>query len=222
MAKTYSQYCPVAHALDLVGDRWTLLILRELSFKARRFSDIRDALPGIALNLLTDRLRELEADGLIERCELPPPAARTVYALTESGRDIRPVLTAMARFGATRLPPVGASTHVTPRAAYVGGLTAFHDPLSSAGIDEHYRIEIDGETFEVLASQGRLRQPAADSDPALTVVADARTLIAVRQGQTSFDDAVSGHRIKVQGPKRSLRNFCLVFSIPRPDGRRAA
>ena len=161
MTKTYAQFCPIARALDLVGDRWTLLIMRELSGSALRFSDIRDALPGIAPNLLTDRLRELEAENLIARNDLPPPAARTVYALTEGGREIRPVLAAMARFGATRLPPVDAATRVTPRAAYATGLTAYHQPLSCVEIDEHYRVEIDGEAFDVRASRGRLRQPDA-------------------------------------------------------------
>ena len=214
MPKTYAQFCPIARALDLVGDRWTLLILRELSRGARRFSDIRDALPGIALNLLTERLRDLEADGLIERSDIPPPAARTVYSLTEGGRDIRPVLAAMARFGASRLPLVDATTRVTPRAAFATGLTAFHQPLSCVEIDEHYRIEIDGDGFDVRASRGRLRQTQVGSKPDLTVIVDARTLVAVRQGQLAFDDAVFDQRIEIRGSKRSLRNFRRVFDIP--------
>ena len=92
--KSYEQYCTIATALDLIGDRWSLLILRELSFGDQRFTDLKAALPGVATNLLTDRLRSLEDDGLIERRELPAPAARTVYGLTRAGTRIRPVLQA--------------------------------------------------------------------------------------------------------------------------------
>src|SRR5258706_16403444 len=98
--RTYGQYCPIAAGLDLIGERWTLLPLRELSMGDRRFTDLRAALPGIAPNLLTERLRSLRAIGLITAVELPPPAARSVYSLTEGGRRIEPVLRSVARFGA--------------------------------------------------------------------------------------------------------------------------
>jgi DNA-binding HxlR family transcriptional regulator len=97
--RTYGQYCPVAAGLDLVGDRWTLLIVRELSMGDRRFTDLRAALKGIAPNLLTERLRSLQSMGLVSVVELPPPAARSVYRLTTEGRRIEPVLRSVARFG---------------------------------------------------------------------------------------------------------------------------
>src|SRR3954470_15891370 len=102
--KSYEQYCTIATALDLVGDRWTLLVLRELSFGEQRFTDLKAALPGIATNLLTERLRKLEDAGLVEQRELPAPAARSVYALTRDGVRIRPVLRAIAQFGLPYLP----------------------------------------------------------------------------------------------------------------------
>ena len=97
--RTYGQYCPIAAGLDLIGDRWTLLILRELSIANRRFTDLRSALTGIAPNLLTERLRSLQSMGLVAVVELPPPAARSVYSLTDEGRRIEPVLRSVARFG---------------------------------------------------------------------------------------------------------------------------
>jgi len=97
--RTYGQYCPIAAGLDVVGDRWTLLIIRELSMGDRRFTDLRAALAGIAPNLLTERLRSLQAMGLVSVVELPPPAARSVYSLTDDGHRIEPVLRSMARFG---------------------------------------------------------------------------------------------------------------------------
>src|SRR3954451_13470408 len=89
----YQQYCPIARALDVLGDRWTLLILRELTNAGdRRFTDLRRSLPGIAPGLLSDRLKALAEHGLVTTRELPPPAARTVYAITPRGREAAPVL----------------------------------------------------------------------------------------------------------------------------------
>lgn len=101
--RTYGQYCPIAAGLDLIGDRWTLLVLRELSMGDQRFTDLREALRGIAPNLLTERLRSLQSMGLITTAELPPPAARSIYRLTDEGRRIEPVLRSVARFGARYL-----------------------------------------------------------------------------------------------------------------------
>src|SRR6478752_1120430 len=97
--RTYAQYCPIAVGLDLLGDRWVLLICRELSIGDRRFTDLRRALTGIAPNLLSERLRALTGAGLVTCAELPPPAARSVYRLTDAGRAIVPVLRSLARFG---------------------------------------------------------------------------------------------------------------------------
>jgi DNA-binding HxlR family transcriptional regulator len=116
--RTYGQYCPIAAGLDLIGDRWTLLMLRELSMGDRRFTDLRAALPGIAPNLLTERLRSLQAIGLITAVELPPPAARSVYSLTEDGKRIEPVLRSVARFGAAYLSSEPTETVDAQRVAY--------------------------------------------------------------------------------------------------------
>jgi DNA-binding HxlR family transcriptional regulator len=99
--RSYAQYCAIAKALDVIGDRWTLLILRELMVRsACRFTDIRNGLPGIASNLLTERLRELENAGLVRREAAPAPVAATLYSLTVKGREVGPVLDALGSFGA--------------------------------------------------------------------------------------------------------------------------
>jgi DNA-binding HxlR family transcriptional regulator len=108
--KHYGQYCPVAHTLGLVGERWTLLVVRELMHGPKRYTDLAEQLPGIGTNVLAVRLKELETAGLVEKRKLPPPAASSVYALTARGRDLRPVLHELARFGARLMgpPPAGA------------------------------------------------------------------------------------------------------------------
>jgi DNA-binding HxlR family transcriptional regulator len=105
VSKRYDQYCPIACALGLVGERWTLLVVRELMHGPKRYTDLVDGLHGIGTNILAARLKELEAAGLVERRKLPPPAASTVYELTPTGRELRPVLHELARFGARLMGP---------------------------------------------------------------------------------------------------------------------
>jgi DNA-binding HxlR family transcriptional regulator len=105
VSKRYDQYCPIACALVLVGERWTLLVVRELMHGPKRYTDLVDGLHGIGTNILAARLKELEAAGLVERRKLPPPAASTVYELTPTGRELRPVLHELARFGARLMGP---------------------------------------------------------------------------------------------------------------------
>jgi DNA-binding HxlR family transcriptional regulator len=111
MSKSYAQYCPVAHALDQVGERWSLLIVRELLHGRKRYTDLGEALPGIGTNILAGRLRELEGAGVIAKRKLPPPTPVTVYELTEIGRGLHRVLHELARWGAQSLgpPPEGVA-----------------------------------------------------------------------------------------------------------------
>jgi DNA-binding HxlR family transcriptional regulator len=105
MAKRYEQYCPMAHALDLVGDRWALLVVRELMHGPRRYTDLVDGLPGIGTNILAARLRDLEQAEVVARRTLPPPAASKVYELTDYGRELRPAMRELALWGARSLGP---------------------------------------------------------------------------------------------------------------------
>jgi DNA-binding HxlR family transcriptional regulator len=107
MRRTYGQFCPVARSLDLLGERWTLLIVRELLIGPQRYSDLRDRLPGMWSNLLAQRLRDLDEAGLVQRRELPPPAARLVYELTDRGRALEPAVYELARWGLELLDEPG-------------------------------------------------------------------------------------------------------------------
>jgi DNA-binding HxlR family transcriptional regulator len=116
-ARSYGQYCPVAKTLELVGERWTLLIVRELLVGPQRFTDLSAALGGIPRNLLAERLRDLEAGGIVVKRDLPPPAARAVYELTGAGRDLLPVIGALAQWGLAHLPPAEPGEAVSPTLA---------------------------------------------------------------------------------------------------------
>ncbi len=130
--KGYDQYCPIAHSLGLVGERWTLLVVRELLYGPNRYTDLVDHLPGIGTRILASRLKELEAAGLITKRRMPPPAASTVYELTDEGRMLRPVLHELSRFGARLLGP--PPTEALESGWLLHALDIGLAPVSPAGI----------------------------------------------------------------------------------------
>jgi DNA-binding HxlR family transcriptional regulator len=208
--KSYEQYCTIATALDLVGDRWTLLVLRELSFGDQRFTDLKAALPGIATNLLTDRLRDLAEAGLVAQHELPAPAARTVYRLTPDGRRIRPVLRAVAQFGLPYLP-TPAEGEVRPRMAVFGALAAVFDPVAAVGVDLRVRFLLDEEEHWLEVRAGRLVRADTTAAPDLTLTGPAVALFGLTRGAT-LDEVDS--RLQVEGSARARRTFERCFPAP--------
>jgi DNA-binding HxlR family transcriptional regulator len=189
--RTYGQYCPVAAGLDLLGDRWVLLICRELSMGDRRFTDLRRALTGIAPNLLSERLRALVADGLVTSVELPPPAARCVYRLTDAGREAVPVLRALARFGVGFLDPDSdeARSLDAYRAAHALLLPWVRRP------DVHLRVRLalsDDDVTEIVVDGDVLDVVRPGPDPDLTVTTTSRALLEARQCGGPLMAAVEG------------------------------
>ena len=181
--RTYDQYCPVAAALDVVGDRWTLLIMRELLTGDRRFTDLRTALPGIAPNLLSERLRDLQAEGLVEHKELPPPAARTVYAATADGRDGRAGAAVAGPLRCRAARPAGRRRRADAAHGGVRDARRRSTVPSRPASASTPASMVDGETFDVLTDGARLslrRRPDATPDVAIEIT--ARDLVAARQG----------------------------------------
>ena len=146
MSKRYEQYCPVAHALDLVGDRWALLVVRELMHGPKRYTDLVDGLPGIGTNILAARLRDLEEAGVLRRRTLPPPAASKVYELTDYGRGLRPVIRELALWGARSLGPP------TPDAGLFEGWVAnsMDIVLAPQAPPGRFEFRVDGEVASLV------------------------------------------------------------------------
>jgi DNA-binding HxlR family transcriptional regulator len=186
--RTYGQYCPIAAGLDVLGDRWVLLICRELSMGQRRFSDLRASLPGIAPNLLIERLRSLQAAGLVETVELPPPAARTVYQLTEDGLQVVPVLRSLARFGVRFLADQPSHGFGAQRAAHalLGAWRQRHDVQLRARLvvadEDEVDIVLDGYNTRVERPQG---QPDVVMKTAIRELVEARRRNGVVAAQLS-------------------------------------
>jgi DNA-binding HxlR family transcriptional regulator len=151
--KSYNQYCPIAHALDVVGERWALLIVRELiEHDQLRYSDLHTNLPGCGTNILAARLKELERNGVVRRRRLPPPAASTVYELTEYGQELRPVMHLLAHWGARSLGPPTPETELEP-GWLAGALEMIFLPQPTDArvefrIDEEVASFVDGEPRE--------------------------------------------------------------------------
>jgi DNA-binding HxlR family transcriptional regulator len=148
--KTYGQYCPMAHALDLVGERWSLLIVRELlEDDALRYTDLHHRLPGCGTNILAARLKELERGGVVRRRRLPPPAASTVYELTEYGEGLRPLMHQLAHWGARSLGPPARQDALEP--GWLAGALRIALPPSAPSIEFRIGDEVasyaDGEAF---------------------------------------------------------------------------
>jgi DNA-binding HxlR family transcriptional regulator len=208
--KTYNQNCPIALGLDVIGDRWTLLILRELVGGSRRYSDLRAELPGIATNLLADRLRALEQAGLIYRTEMPPPIARTVYQLSDAGwRKVTPVLQAVANFGLDRFDIDNAGR--SPLNGFLAGLLLGFDSSRAADISASYRVDIDGRTFDFSIDRGELA--AGRRAPAVTVEATAADLIAARLAPTGARRKAAIRRIRFDGARDAVAELRDAFQL---------
>lgn len=207
--RSYDEYCAIAKSLDVIGDRWTLLIVRELALQGRcRYTDLRNGLPGIATNLLADRLRELEQVGLIERRELPPPVARTVYSLSAAGwRKVPPVIQAIATFGLDLIEPNESA--LTPLNGFLAGILLGFDRRTD--LNASYRVDIDGRRFEFGVDQGHLT--ATGDRPAVTVKASAADLITARIGSTAAQRKSARRRITFDGDKRAVDTMSAAFQL---------
>jgi DNA-binding HxlR family transcriptional regulator len=212
--KSYNQNCPIAKGLDILGERWTLLILRELLGGPRRYSDLRAELPGIATNLLAERLKELESAGLVDRAELPPPIARTVYSLSDIGwQRVPPILQSIAWLGLDRLDLIDGGP-VSALTGFLAGFIVPFDQLKTAGLTGTYRVEIDGRRFEFSVHGGHLGP--AHGAPAVTVTASAEDLATARLGSTAVKRTAALRRIKFDGDHAPVDTLRSVFSLS-PD-----
>ena len=190
--RSYDQYCAVARGLDVIGDRWTLLLVRDLLLGPKRYKDLLSGLPGIGTNLLADRLRELESAGLIERTVLPPPAGSTVYQLTEAGQALEPAVVALGRWGARFLGQPRRTDVMVPRAYFVAMRGVF-DPQAAARITETYEVRIGELVFEVRVGGGRLTtSEGRATNPDASFRMDVETLNALMFRQLTPAAALAG------------------------------
>lgn len=209
--RNYNQNCPIARGLDVLGERWTLLILRELVGGPRRYGDLRTELPGIATNLLAERLNELQDAGLVDRADLPAPVGRTVYTLSDLGwQRALPVLQSIAWFGVERMDPIDGG-RVTPLNGFLAGILLGFDRASAAGVEITCRAEIDRRRFEFAVTQCRLA--GAHKEPSVTMTASAADLVTARLGATEAKRKAALRRIEFAGDARDVEAVRTLFAL---------
>jgi DNA-binding HxlR family transcriptional regulator len=208
--RRYRQFCGVAKALDVVGERWTLLLVRDLLLGGRRFSDLLQAMPGLTPNLLSQRLRQLQDAGLVERRQLPPPQATTVYALTPLGHELEPVVLALGRFGARWLVSPTPDERVDPRWAMVSLKRRY------VGCPRHFRVGLlVGELpFSLVLGGERLEvADGAPTEPELVLRGEQPAFAALLMGGASARALVDEGRLSREGPARALTDFARAFGL---------
>ena len=205
--RSYRDACPIARALDLIGERWALLVVRELLFGAQRFSDLSRALPGASTNMLTDRLRELEAHGVVRRRVLPPPAACSVYELTDRGRELEPLLNALGEWGSAEPRSASSSLTATSVLLFLRGSARAHHSSPT----DTYRLQLGDRVWTVSTESGQLEIKAEDhAAPAASLRTDPETLNALLLDPDGLDTAIAAGAVHIEGRLSSLRRLLRV------------
>jgi DNA-binding HxlR family transcriptional regulator len=204
--RTYRQHCGIARALDLVGERWAMLVIRDLILGPKRFTDLRESLPGIATNVLTQRLKQLEQAGIVSRRPLPPPAASMVYELTEYGRELEPVLLALGRWGAKTIGEATPDRSV--RSEWFGvGLKAYFRP--DAAKDVHativMRFDEGGLTVRLDGGDISVTTLAADEADLTLTASDPRVVAGFLAGE------VRAKALTPEGDRALLKRLPAIF-----------
>ncbi|MGH2668489.1 MAG: winged helix-turn-helix transcriptional regulator [bacterium] len=205
MPRSYQQFCPAARALDVIGERWSLLIVRDLLAGPRRFNELREGLPGIATNLLASRLRRLERDGVLRRTELAPPAGSLVYELTDRGRALQPVLRELASWGTPRLGAPRRTDSVDLDRLIVVGFGKVKPLRPPPELRETYELRVGKLAYTIRVADGEARVTRGSSErPDLVVTLDRKTLLAFIAGTLTREDA---RRTKFEGKPEVIRRY---------------
>jgi DNA-binding HxlR family transcriptional regulator len=211
--RTYGDRCGVARALDIAGERWALLVVRELLLGPKRFTDLRAGLPHVGPDVLAQRLRELEQSGVVRRGTLPPPAGSRIYELTERGRQLEPVVIALGRFGSVApFPPGDARIGVD---AVVIALKSLFDPAGADGLDASYELRLGDQRFRIDVADGRLdvaRGGAAAPDAIIET--DPGTLATVLWHGRRLDEARRAGGVAIEGDRRAVARLLALFPLP--------
>lgn len=214
----YNQYCGLAYALDMVGERWTLLIVRELFAGPRRFKDLVDGLPDISTNLLAERLKTLEGRGIISRRVLPPPAGSTVYELTPLGHALEKAMLELGKWGSKFVPPSTQGVNVLHLGSYAITLKTFFRPEEAKGINETYELHVGDEILGVQIKDGDIQVRQGETPgPNAVFYTDIETYLGLLTGQVEPDEALSQGLLRTEGDPGSLSRFlniCGVRDLP--------
>jgi DNA-binding HxlR family transcriptional regulator/putative sterol carrier protein len=213
--RKYDDGCAVAHALDLIGERWALLVVRDLLLGPKRFTDLLAGLPGPSPDVLTQRLRELTEAGVVHRRRLSPPAASWVYELTNWGAELAPIVLGLAKW-ASRSPgmrydaPLGTDSLVL-------SLKALFDGPAAAGLEATIALHLGDERFQVCIADGQLTVTRGETDrPDATLDTDQVTLLSLLRTDRPLDAALARGELRLAGDRALVERFRRLFPPPQP------
>jgi DNA-binding HxlR family transcriptional regulator/putative sterol carrier protein len=213
--RTYCDACAAAHALDLIGERWALLVVRELLLGPKRFTDLRAGLPNASPNVLAQRLRELEEAGVVRRRKLPPPAASRVYELTDWGMELEPVIIGLGRWGA-RSPSRPRDAELGVDSIILSFRTMF-DPRVANGPRASYELRLGEDRFRAVVAGGRFEVERGGAErPDAIIETDPATLGALVYEGRQLDEALRSGDIKIEGDRSAVERFLGLFPLPEP------
>lgn len=221
----YGQYCPLARAAEVLGQRWNLLVVRELLLGPQRFADLKRRLAGVSSSVLAVRLAELEAYGVVERRQLPPPAARDVYALTPHGEALRPILGELARWGLQWLTAPKRGDHIEPEWVRLAAeMFAAEGPTPARTFELHAHALGDAPEarFRVSGGPGGTRTAAAGALVDASVSGPAQLLIGLMAGAARAADLVRSQQITIAGDVAALDDLPALFSMSSAPNNTAA
>ena len=211
--RSYDDACAAAHALDLIGERWSLLVMRELMFGPKRFSDLRADLPGVSANVLTQRLEGLEEAGILRKTKLPPPASVQVYELTEWGYESEPILQALGRWAA-RSPKHDPNLPIST-ASFLLSLRTMMDHNRSLGMRAVIGLRLDGEDFTAWLDDDGIRIERGTAQKYdLHFESSPRMLAAAIYGGQPLSALESANVLKVIGDRALAEKFVTLFPLP--------
>jgi DNA-binding HxlR family transcriptional regulator/putative sterol carrier protein len=213
--RTYGDRCGIARALDAVGERWALLVVRELLLGPKRFTDLRAGLPNLGPDVLSQRLRDLEATGIVRRATLAPPAGARVYELTDRGQQLEPVVLALGAWGsAAPFPSSDARLGVD---SAVLALKTLFDPAAAGSLEEELELRLNGDRFRARIAGGTLEVARGTSArPAATIETDPATLSRVLWHGRRLTAALRSGDVRIEGDRSAARRFLALFPAPEP------
>lgn len=211
--RQYDDGCGTAHALDLIGERWALLVLRELLLGPRRFGDLKASLPGISANVLTQRLEGLEASGIVRRRVLAPPASVQVYDLTDWGSEVEPIILALGRWGARS--PVEDDAMPLSAVSMMLSFRAMFDPARAQDCEVTLRFHVGAETYTAHVGDGRMISGrGADGEADIELSGPPARICSAAYGLERLEDLERAGVIEVRGDRQAFRRFAGVFTLP--------
>jgi DNA-binding HxlR family transcriptional regulator/putative sterol carrier protein len=218
--RTYGDRCGIARALDAVGERWALLVVRELLLGPKRFTDLRTGLPHASPNVLAQRLRELEEAGVVRRRTLAPPAASKVYELTDRGMALEPVVIELGRWGAgTPSPPPGVGMSLD---STILSLRTLFDSGRADGFSATLELRLGDQPFRAEVAEGRLEVVRGEAtSPDAIVATDHGTLLALIRGRRSLAEATRTGDVVVEGDDGAVARFMGLFPLPHESAQPA-